>query len=480
MTAEDMSGTGKSLLRTTSDARSYDGQYAPWVQALAGEANHDIRTSADELNTLGQRLGCVAKAFEDADQAESVGDFAWALIMREMVERGEIPTGDWFVWRERFVRPPWISPEEWRLLTPEERRELVLEARKAYDAQNARIARMRTPPWEKDLGWLWNIAGLHPLLFEMEHFPDMEIDGIREYMNQLRQEYEQHWADFLANQAVYKFGVGDDLTEAFLIYMFGLEGAMQYGAAAIESSKGEFIGVIVAEDQRITEPFRERLSRDGINIIDLDRNAQDFNLNAIPGFENNNYGSNRMGEKGVHFNLCGQIGSALMMEVDPVEALIVFEGIPGGSDILENPHEGTNPNDLIALLAEYGWEGERVGYTGDPYPWRRFNGDSFRPKYEQIADHLLNGRGINALVNLDTGSDYIEPLDRTADAGHWSPILQVMTTRDDQQLVRLYNPYQDREEWYTFEHLVKSWTPSANYMAVVATPPEELRWLPNP
>jgi hypothetical protein len=97
-----------------------------------------------------------------------------------------------------------------------------------------------------------------------------------------------------------------------------------------------------------------------------------------------------------------------------------------------------------------------------------------------VADHLLNGRGINALVNLDTGSDYIEPVDRTADAGHWSPILQVMTTRDNQQLVRLYNPYQDREEWYTFDHLVESWTPSANYMAVVATPPEELRWLPNP
>jgi len=172
MTAEDMSGVGKSLLRATSDARSYDGQYASWVQALAAEADHDIRTSASELNTLRQQLGRVAKAFEDADQAVEAGDFAWALIMRGMVERGEIPRGDWFGWRERIIRPPWISPEEWKLLTPEERRELVLEARRAYDTQNARIARMRTPPWEKAPGWLWDITGINPLLMERGVFLD--------------------------------------------------------------------------------------------------------------------------------------------------------------------------------------------------------------------------------------------------------------------------------------------------------------------
>jgi hypothetical protein len=261
--------------------------------------------------------------------------------------------------------------------------------------------------------------------------------------------------------------------------MFGLEGAAGYGVESMMSSRGEFIGLIVAEDQRLLDPYRLDLEDLGI-ITEESRHAQDFNLDVIPEFADKNYGSDRMGEEGVHYNLCGQIGSALMMDVDPVEALIVFEGIPGGSDILKNPYEGTNPDDLIALFAEYGWEGERVGYTGDPYPWRRFNGDSFRPKFEQVADHLLNGRGLNALVNLDTGSDYIEPLDHTADAGHWSPILQTVTTRDDQQLVRIYNPYQDREEWYTFDHLVESWTPSANYLAVVATPPEDLRWLPNP
>jgi len=97
-----------------------------------------------------------------------------------------------------------------------------------------------------------------------------------------------------------------------------------------------------------------------------------------------------------------------------------------------------------------------------------------------MKDNLKSGEAIDGLVDLNALSDYIEPVDKTADAGHWSPILQVMTTRDDEQLVRLYNPYQDREEWYTFDHLVKSWTPSANYMAVIATPAEELRWLPNP
>jgi len=478
--SEDMFLWGKSLLNATSDARSYDGQYAPWVQALADGANHDIYAYIHEVKNLSRRLEKIAKAFEDADQAELAGDFAWALIMREMVERGEIPTGDWFQWQQTFSRPPWISPAVWRRLNREERAEIVLAARRAYDAQNERIARMRTPPWEKDLNWLWGVTGINPHLFESRGLLGVEdISEYEAYLEQVKREYEQEWANFLENQSVYKFGVGDDLTEAFLIYMFGLEGALQYGAVPIESSRGEFIGLIVAEDQRWLDPYKLDLEEIGI-ITEESRHAQDFNLDMIPEFSDKGYGSNRLDDKGVHYNLCGQIGSAIIMDVDPVEALIAFDGIPGGRDILLDPHEGTNPDNLIALLAEYGWEGERVGYAEDPYPWREFNGDSFHPKYEQVADHLIKGRSINALVNLDTGSDYIEPVDKTADAGHWSPIIQVMTTRDDSQLVRLYNPYQDREEWYTFDYLVKSWTPSANYMAVVATPPEELQWLPNP
>lgn len=469
---EDMFLWGKSLLHATSDARSYDGQYAPWVQALADGANHDIYAYIHEVKNLSRRLERIAKAFEDADQAELAGDFAWALIMREMVERGEIPTGDWFQWQQTFSRPPWISPAVWRRLNREERAEIVLAARRAYDAQNDRIARMRTPPWEKDSNWLWGVTGINPHLFESRGLLGVEdISEYEAYLEQVKREYEQEWANFLENQSVYKFGVGDDLTEAFLIYMFGLEGAADYGVEVFYSKDGNFSGAVVAEDQRLLMNHHyERFSGGD--------HAQDINLDNIPQFHTQGYGSNYEEDFGVHYNLCGEITTAVAIGVDPIDALIEFDGVPGGTEILLDQSEGTDHADLSRLLGEYGWEGERVGNAGDPYPWR--DNGSWRPKVDQVAQHLSEGRAVIALVNLDTHSDFIEPVDGRSDTTHWVTILQVMNTREGDSVVRIFNPYQNREEWLPFNKLVGSWTPGPNYRAVIATPPEELQWLPNP
>jgi len=469
---EDMSLWGKSLLNATSDARSYDGQYAPWVQALADGANHDIYAYIHEVKNLSRRLEKIAKAFEDADQAELAGDFAWALIMREMVERGEIPTGDWFQWRQTISRPPWISPAVWRRLNREERAEIVLAARRAYDAQNERIARMRTPPWEKDEDWLWRIIGLNP---DQLAYLDPRNDGRREayqdLLDRTRAEYEQHWTDFLEKQAVFKFGVGDDLTEAFLIYMFGLEGAAEYG-----------VGQIVVDNQRLLDNPQERLRE-----FAGGGRAQYINLDRIPNLNNQRFGVDSGERMGIHFNLCGELTSAITIGVDPIEALIRFDSInieengvvfTDGSAILEDHTMGTDAGDLSALLREYGWQGDRVGNTGDPYPWRDHR--SWQPKPDQVMSHLDEGRAVIALVNLDTTSTLIEPVNNHTDSTHWVSILQVVQTRDGKSVVRIYNPYENREEWYPFYQLVESWTPGPNYRAVVATPPEELRWLPNP
>jgi hypothetical protein len=139
---------------------------------------------------------------------------------------------------------------------------------------------------------------------------------------------------------------------------------------------------------------------------------------------------------------------------------------------------GTDAGDLSELLSEYNWRGERVGNANDPYPWRDHRG--WQPKIDQVAQHLDNGRAVIALVNLDTNSDFIEPVDGQTDAAHWVSILQVMETQDGDGVVRVYNPYQNREEWYSFDTLVDAWTPGPNYRAVVATPPEDMAWLPSP
>jgi hypothetical protein len=460
LTAEDMGEWGKYLLRSTSDARSYDGQYAPWVQAMAGEADHDIRASADEVNQLGRELRRVTQAFEDAEQAESVGDFAWALIMREMVERGEIPRGDWFEWREKIRKPPWISPEVWDLLSPEEKRELVLEARKAYDAQNERIASMRTPPWEKDPNWLWNIIGIDPLLLDSRYLHgDINIAELQAYLEGVKREYDGHWADFLEKQAVFKFGVGDDLSEAFLIYMFGLEGAAEYGVQAEVSIDQRLMGV----------PDFKYSTGSARQYIDL---------SEIQGFDN--------AYNVVHLNLCGQLTIAVIIGEDPIDTLVQFENVSNGQSILEDPNMGTYPQNLIDLLEEHQWEGQPMGYASDPEPWQ-----DYPPTMQNLHDYLVDGKVVIPLVNLNTNTGYLEPGDIHADASHWIAVLQTVETRTGEEFIRIYNPFQNREEWISYDDLSDAWELYAksnradepmgpNYRAVIASPPEELAWLPNP
>jgi len=287
--------------------------------------------------------------------------------------------------------------------------------------------------------------------------------------------------------AVYKFGVGDDLTEAFLIYMFGLEGAVLYGMDARFSDDGSLQGVVVEDDQRLLQNFEYHRYSGG-------RHAQDINLDLISQFEGKGNGVNSGDLQGIHYNLCGEITSSVTTGVDPIKALIKFEQIyienygvvyTDGVAILEDHTMGTDAGDLSALMEEYGWHGERVGNADDLYPWRDERG--WQPKPDQVADHLNNGRAVIALLNLDTITEFIEPVNNRNDASHWVSILQVIETREGDTVVRIFNPYQNREEWYPFDHIVDSWElqgnqtePGPNYRAVVGTPPEELSWLPNP
>jgi len=305
-------------------------------------------------------------------------------------------------------------------------------------------------------------------------------DEFKANLEQVKREYEQEWANFLENQSVYKFGVGDDLTEAFLIYMFGLEGAAEYGVEFVHARDGHLLGGISSDEQRLLEDPRPYIDQ---YLLPDTRHFQDIHIGGIPQFDGLGYGD----WKGVHYNLCGEITVAVTIGVEPIEALFRFEGIyieengvvfTDGSAILEDHSMGTDAGDISALLREYGWQGERVGNTGDPYPWRDHR--DWQPKADQVAQHLNEGRAVIALVNLDTNSNFVEPVDGHTDATHWVSILQVMETQDGDAVVRIYNPYQNREEWYSFDTLVDAWTPGPNYRAVVATPPEEMAWLPNP
>jgi hypothetical protein len=472
MNGEDLIGWGSQLLRSASNARSYDGQYAPWVQAMADQADHDLRILSEEVDELGLWTAHVATGFEEADAAEARGFGEWAALIRSMVEQGLDPVGLMPVWARTLGRPPWIDQADWRDMSWEQRQQIIREYQQAWMEQQARIDRLTTPPWERDERWLWAVAGINPDLAGLDGM--LEPGEIREIKDQLvltRQEYERKWAEFLESQSLYKFGVGDDLSEAFLIYLFGLEGAAAYGLNVHVAPDGTATGGVSSQSQRVLQDYQfERLS--GGN------HAQDINLNLIEGFRGKGYGINSGDLAGVHYNLCGEIVASVTAGVDPVDGLIAFEQTSRGAEILGDHTVGTNSNELIDLLQEYGWEGERLGNAGDPYPWSDDRG--WEPKPDQVGDHLQEGRAVIALVNLEKLNAFVEPVDGRNDATHWVSILQVVTGSDGAASVRIFNPYENREEWYSFDHLVESWTPGPNYRAVVATPPADQAWLASP
>jgi hypothetical protein len=110
---------------------------------------------------------------------------------------------------------------------------------------------------------------------------------------------------------------------------------------------------------------------------------------------------------------------------------------------------------------------------------------------QNLHDYLVDGKVVIPLVNLNTNNGYLEPGDIHADASHWVAVLQTVETRTGEEFVRIYNPFQNREEWISYEDLSDSWQLYAksnradepmgpNYRAVIASPSEELAWLPNP
>jgi len=234
-----------TLVNRTIDARTYEGgQYGPWVRDLAGAAASRARTFAEELSEHGHWLRNVVTAFEEADAADVVGYGAWAAMIRAMVEEGQDPTSLIPDWARLRGCPPWVSAEDWLMYSADQRRAIINEYQAAYLAQQERIERLRTPPWEKDPDWLWRITGVDPNL--MDSLGAASLDDLRAYqegLDSLRAEWQGYWDDFLESQSLYKFGVGDDLREAFLIYMFGLEGAGEYGVAEVVAADQRILGI---------------------------------------------------------------------------------------------------------------------------------------------------------------------------------------------------------------------------------------------
>ena len=123
--ADEVEHCGRELLGVAAAAPSYDGQYAPWLEVMATEDDHDTRLLAEEMRVHANELLGIAGAFRDADLLDALGHGGWAVAIRRIVDAGHDPTGLTADWLGRLGRPPGINPHEWNLLTPEEKQPIL-------------------------------------------------------------------------------------------------------------------------------------------------------------------------------------------------------------------------------------------------------------------------------------------------------------------------------------------------------------------
>jgi hypothetical protein len=162
-----------------------------------------------------------------------------------------------------------------------------------------------------------------------------------------------------------------------------------------------------------------------------------------------------------HYNLCGELsvigavggvipdGLDLFNDLDFVtdHTVTVNKGkenereikLDTGAHVFKN-NLGTWASHLEEFFEAYGWEA--VVDTGDA-------------TVENLTEELEVGRAVVALVELSTTNGFLEPEGGTA---HWVSVLQVLHTRDGEDIVRIYNPFQNREEYYRWDHFYACWT----------------------
>ena len=221
--ARQLRQVGRDLVAVAHTAPSYDGQFGPAVREAAQSLQAEACQLASWLDDLGDGLEAKAQAFQEADEVAVAGLTAAGAQLQALVDEGTaLPLMP--AWLRRGERPPWMDEETWWNLPWAERSAILAEARQRWMEAQTRRAALLTPPWEKDPGWLVSMSGMTP-----EMMRNLPHDVGQNLLAGVRAQYAAEWPRFLASQSMFQFGVATDQSEAFLIYLYGLEGAKRYG-----------------------------------------------------------------------------------------------------------------------------------------------------------------------------------------------------------------------------------------------------------
>lgn len=190
-----------------------------------------------------------------------------------------------------------------------------------------------------------------------------------------------------------------------------------------------------------------------------------------------------------HLNLCGELAVSAVLDLSLKESLELFsqvetsepkgDGAWGpvlGAAILKDRFYTTWAHQLGAFFREAEWD----------YDTRNSGTELPSPHEDPEAmDELLDeNKSLVALVTIDgkANEDGIQdgnltPLPESVrPISHWVTILSVIPTRIGEHLVRLYNPFQNREDVYSWTRFREAWKNtkgnSVVFHVIVATPPE--------
>ncbi|TQF10175.1 hypothetical protein FJV41_40780 [Myxococcus llanfairpwllgwyngyllgogerychwyrndrobwllllantysiliogogogochensis] len=208
--------------------------------------------------------------------------------------------------------------------------------------------------------------------------------------------------------------------------------------------------------------------------------AQYLNIGAILNGEGKDY---------THGNLCGELSALSVMGMELVDGLTRFANL--GSDyrgILSNGEMLTNSTHLETFLASEGWRivGQQAGSENDPTmkdldgsfsATNTYNNNHAQnPTPEAVQRILDDGGALMVLVNIDGADNGMLESVRTSDQDitHWVSVVDITENAQGQTYVRVYNPYQNREEVYSWADFKAAWqSPSeSGFTYVAAMPPD--------
>lgn len=196
----------------------------------------------------------------------------------------------------------------------------------------------------------------------------------------------------------------------------------------------------------------------------------------------------------VHRNLCGELAVMAAMGLSLEDGLRLFAEVHTTRMIVETGEDGRqnitwiniSGKDLLTDVIESGG-GSATTYWQLEHFFEQASGGGLAADYlsypagdppaaDDVAGMLAEGKSVVALVNIDTmDRGRLQEVDLSGNpAPHWVTITGVIPAQNGPTVVRVYNPYQNCEELYSWDSFSSSWGNTdgnnGHYQLVVAEP----------